>query len=138
LQQALLSPAVGKQRKKAVVAKLADKLGLHRVTRNFLLVVVTHRRTHDLRAMRRAFEAVVDERLGWVPATISSAKELDERQRHEVEGILGTRLGKSIRATYDVDPALLGGLRARVASREYDATVRGKLESMRQTLAARH
>src|SRR5882757_8760051 len=79
LQQALLSPAVGKQRKKAVVAKLADQLGLHRIIRNFMLVVVTHRRTHDLRAMRREFEAVVDERLGWVPAAISSAKELDER-----------------------------------------------------------
>jgi F0F1-type ATP synthase delta subunit len=35
-----------------------------------------------------------------------------------------------------VDPALLGGIRARVASREYDATVRGRLERMRQRLAA--
>jgi F0F1-type ATP synthase delta subunit len=37
-----------------------------------------------------------------------------------------------------VDAGLIGGLHARVASREYDASVRGKLESMRQRLAARH
>src|SRR6266480_1252440 len=53
LQLVLDSPAVGKQRKTAVVAKLADMLALHRLVRNFLLVVVTHRRTRDLRDMRQ-------------------------------------------------------------------------------------
>jgi F-type H+-transporting ATPase subunit delta len=136
LQQALLSPAVSKSRKKAVISTLAGQLALHRVIRNFLLVVITHRRTHELRSMRRHFEAVVDERLGWVPAEIASAKDLNPQQRKEVERILGEKLGKFIRATYSVAPALLAGVRARVASREYDATLRGKLDSMRQRLAA--
>src|SRR3954462_12205446 len=60
LQLALDSPAVAKQRKTAVVAKLADMLGLHRLVRNFLLVVVGHRRTRDLRDMRQYFESEVD------------------------------------------------------------------------------
>jgi F-type H+-transporting ATPase subunit delta len=136
LQQVLLSPAVSKSRKKAVIGKLADRLALHRVIRNFLLVVITHRRTYELRAMRQHFEAVVDERLGWVPADIASARDLNEQQRKEIERVLGAKLGKFIRPTYSVDPALLAGVRARVASREYDATLRGKLESMRQRLAA--
>src|SRR6476661_2354609 len=131
LQLALGSPAVGKQRKTAVIAKLADLLELHRLVRNFLLVVVAHRRTRDLRDMRQHFEAAVDARLGWIPAEVTSARELGERQRQEVERILGTKLGKFIRATYGVDAGLIGGLRVRVASREYDASVRGKRESMR-------
>jgi F-type H+-transporting ATPase subunit delta len=135
LQLALDSPAVGKQRKTAVVAKLADMLELHRLVRNFLLVVVGHRRTRDLRDMRQHFESEVDARLGWVPAEVTSARELGEPQRQEIERILGSKLGKFIRATYRVDAGLIGGLRARVASREYDASVRGKLESMRQSLA---
>ena len=138
LRLALDSPAVGKQRKTAVVAKLAEELGLHRLVRNFLLVVVGHRRTRDLKDIRREFEAAVDERLGWIPAEITSAKELGTPQRQEVERILGSKLGKFIRAAYRVDAGLIGGLRARVASREYDASVRGKLENMRQRLAARH
>lgn len=136
LQRVLLSPAVNKAGKKAVVARLADELGLHRLVRNFLLVVVTHRRTSDLRAILHSFEAAVDERLGWMPAEISSARELSQEQRQEIEHAIGSRLGKFIRASYKVDAALIGGVRARVASREYDATVRGKLESMRQRLAA--
>ena len=136
LHMALLSPAVSKQRKQDVIAKLSEMLGLHRVVRNFLLVVVTHRRVLELKAMRESFEDVVDERLGWVRAEIASAHEVAPAQREEIERALGTKLGKFIRATYVVDPSLIGGVRARVASKEYDATVRGKLEHMRQRLAS--
>jgi F-type H+-transporting ATPase subunit delta len=138
LEHALLSPAVGKARKKTVVEKLATGMGLHRLIHNFLLVVVTHRRTRELHAIRRSFEEAVDRRLGWVPAEIASAKELSGEQKKEIEQTLQAKLGKSIRAKYQVDPGLIGGIRARVASREYDASVKGKLESMRQRLAFRH
>ncbi len=136
LERVLLSPAVPKRQRQAIVGKLADELGLHRLVKNFLLVLVSHRRVNQLPAIRREFENVVDERLGWITADIASAKELDSAQREHIERSLGTKLGKFIRPHYQVDPDLLAGVRARVASREYDATLRGKLESMRQKLSA--
>ncbi|MBV9155729.1 MAG: ATP synthase F1 subunit delta [Acidobacteriaceae bacterium] len=136
LERALLSPAVTQNRKKAIVSRLADELGLHRLLRNFLLVLISHRRTSEFPAIRQEFELVVDERLGWIPAEITSARELNAQQREQIERVLGTKLGKFIRAHYKVDPAILAGVRARVASREYDATLRGKLDSMRQRLTA--
>jgi F-type H+-transporting ATPase subunit delta len=138
LELVLASPAVSKKRKEAVVSKLAEDLGVHRLIRNFLLVVIAHRRTKELNAICREFEAVVDERLGWISAEISSARELNAQQKEEIERVLGTKLGKFIRAHYKVQPELLAGVRARVASREYDASLRGKLESMRQHLSAAH
>jgi F-type H+-transporting ATPase subunit delta len=134
LQIALLSPAVNKARKGAIIAKVSDALELHRTIRNFLSVITKHGRTTELKSMRQSFEDLVDERLGWVRAEISSALELGAEQRQEVERALGTKLGKFIRADYKVDPALLAGVRAYVGSKEYDATLRGKLESMRQSL----
>jgi F-type H+-transporting ATPase subunit delta len=136
LQTALLSPAVNKARKTAVISSLADQFGLDRLLRNFLLVVVRHRRTHELSTIRQSFEMLVDEKSGWIPADIVSAKELMPEQREQIERVLGTKLGRFIRANYKVDPVLLGGVRAHVASREYDASLRGKLESMRQRLVA--
>ena len=136
LQRALISPAVSKDRKFAIVRRLAEEMGVDRKLRNFLLVLVSHRRTKELSAIRRSFEQVVDERLGWIPADITSAQELNGQQRENIERALGTKLGKFVRANYQVDPALIGGVRARVASREYDATVRGRLEHLRQRLAA--
>ncbi len=134
LRKVLLSPAVPKSRKVALVMALAEKLGLHRIIKNFLLVVIAHRRTRELGKMRAEFERVVDDRLGWISAEIESARELTGEQRQQIERALGARFGKYIRAHYRVDPNLLGGVRARVASREYDATLRSKLETMRYQL----
>ncbi len=134
LERVLLSPAVNKMRKQAVVGKLADELGLHRLIKNFLLVVVSHRRTRELPSIQQSFDLIVDERTGWIPAEITSAHELSAEQRDEIERALGTKLGKFIRGHYRVDPAVIGGIRAHVASVEYDATVRGKLENMRSRL----
>ncbi len=136
LKTALLSPAINKQRKSAVLSYLGAEMGLHRLIQNFLLVIVSHRRTKDLHDIGLEFAAVVDERLGWVPAEITSAAELNAQERKEIEGSLSSKLGKKIRPHYQVDPSLLAGIRAHVASKEYDATLRGKLESMRETLGA--
>ena len=138
LERALLSPAVTRARKEAVISQLAKELGIHRMIRNFMLVVIAHRRIRNLGAMRRDFEAIVDERLGWIPAEIASAHELNAQQKQQIERTLGTQLGKFIRAHYTIEPELLAGVRARVASREYDATLRGRLESLRERLAVSH
>ena len=136
LKRALLSPAVTKRKKSAVVSKLADELGLHRLVRNFLLVIVSHRRLYDIPGIRQQFESVIDERLGWMPADITSAQELSPEQKQQIEKALGSKLGKFIRPNYQVDPGLFAGLRARVASTDYDVSLRGELEGMRQRLAA--
>ncbi len=136
LERVLLSPAVNKTRKQAVIGKLADQLQLHRLIKNFLLVVVSHRRTHELARMQTSFELIVDERTGWLPAEITSAHELSAEQREHIERALGEKLGKFIRGHYKVDASVIGGIRAHVASVEYDATIRGKLESMRSRLVS--
>ncbi len=137
LRIALLSPAVTKSRKEAIVARLADDLGLHRLIKNFLLVLVSHRRSGQLRTIQKHFDLIADEREGWIRAEITSAKNLTPPQREQIERALGSKLGKFIRAHYIVDPALIAGIRARVASVEYDASLRGKLDQMRERLVAR-
>ena len=134
VERALLSPAVTRERKQALAGKLADEMQLHRLIKNFLLVVVSHRRTKELPAIEQNFEWIVDERTGWMPADITSAHELSPEQREEIERALGMKLGKLIRAHYHVDPGVIGGIRAHVASKEYDASVRGKLDGMRASL----
>ena len=134
VERALLSPAVTRARKQALAGKLADAMQVHRLIKNFLLVVVSHRRTRELPAIERNFELIVDERTGWTPADITSAHELNPEQRQEIERALGTKLGKMVRAHYHTDPGVIGGIRAHVASKEYDASVRGKLDSMRARL----
>src|ERR1700761_3173230 len=56
LRLALLSPAIKKTRKIAVLSKLTEDAGFHRLIRNFLFVLVSHRRTQQLKPIREQFE----------------------------------------------------------------------------------
>lgn len=65
LRNALASPAVPTGRKKAVLGRLADQLGMGRIARNFLFVLNSHRRMDALAAVVETFEVLLDERMGF-------------------------------------------------------------------------
>ena len=136
LENALITPAVALGRKRAVVERVTDVLKLSRTTRNLLLVLVDHRRIASLSDIIQSFEVVVDERLGFARAEVTSARELTEPQRTGLNARLESLTGKRIRARYSVDHELIGGLVARIGSTVYDGSVRGQLESLERRLSA--
>jgi F-type H+-transporting ATPase subunit delta len=136
LEIVLASPAVSMARKRAVIRTIASALGLSRISLNFLLVLSDHRRWDALHQVIEALDAVLDSRLGFERAEVRSAYELSEAQREELSAELARITGRKIRLRYEVDPDLIGGVTARVASTVYDGSVRGQLAGMRQSLAA--
>src|SRR5688572_248613 len=85
LRLELMSPAVAVTSKRAAIGKLADRLELSRVLRNFLFVIVDHRRIPLAGRIVEAFEKALDDRLGRVRATITSAAPLNEGQQRNIE-----------------------------------------------------
>jgi F-type H+-transporting ATPase subunit delta len=136
LRATLLNPAVAGPKKRAVLGRLADSLGVPAVVKNFLYVAVDRRRIHQLAEIRQGLEQMLDERLGLVRADIASAHALTEAQRAQIEAQLARLSGKRIRPHYAVDAALVGGVVARVAGTVYDGSVRGQLEALRRKLVA--
>jgi F-type H+-transporting ATPase subunit delta len=136
LQRVLLSPAIPNSRKRAVIQQLAPELGLNPKIRNFIYVLIDHRRIGQISEVQEAFQSIVDERMGLVRADVASARDLTNQQRAAVQAELGRLTGKQIRMEYSVDPALIGGLVARIGSTVYDGSVRGQLAALRQRLAA--
>jgi F-type H+-transporting ATPase subunit delta len=136
LQNALISPSVPASRKRAVVGRIADELKLSRISQNLLFVLIDHRRIASLSAVIHSFELIVDERLGFARAEVSSARELTEAQRTALNGELERLTGKRIRMRFAVDEALIGGVVARIGSTVYDGSVRGQLSSMGRRLSA--
>ena len=76
LKNALLTPAIQASRKRAVMAKLGAELQVSQLVRNFIFVVIDHRRIAIISEIREAFELIVDERLGFVRAEVTSASAL--------------------------------------------------------------
>ena len=135
LRNALLSPAVSPSRKRAVMAKLTDELGVAKPVRNFLYVIIDHRRVVDFSSIVEAFEGLLDERLGYVRADVSSAQPLPEEQQKRLEAEISRVAGKKAKLKFTVDPALVAGVVARIGSTVYDGSVRGQLDKLRVMLA---
>jgi len=136
LRNVLASPAVAPGRKRAVVKQLAERLGVAQIIRNFLLVLSDHRRLAALPQVIDSYEILHDERLGFVRASLLTARELDERQRTALVDGLSRFTGKKVRAHFAVQADLIGGVVAHIGSTLYDGSVRGQLNSLARRLAA--
>jgi F-type H+-transporting ATPase subunit delta len=136
LRSALLSPAVSPSRKRAVVAKLIEPLGVAKQIRNFIFVVIDHRRIHDFSSIAEAFEVLLDEQLGYIRAEVSSAQPLNPSQQTGLEAQLSRIAGRKAKLRFSTDPALVAGVVARVGSTVYDGSVRGQLEKLRQLVVS--
>jgi F-type H+-transporting ATPase subunit delta len=134
LRTALLSPAVSPGRKRGVIAALLEPMGIAPRVKNFLYVVIDHRRVADFPSIVEAFEVLADERLGLVRVDVTSAKVLDSGQQARIEEGISQLAGKKAKVRFSQDPTLLGGVVARVGSTVYDGSVRGQLERLRTRL----
>ena len=134
LKAVFQNPAVSSVRKRAVIGRLVDIMGAARQIRNFLFVTVDHRRIQQLTEIREAFQLLLDDRLGFVHAEISSAQSLGDSERNRLEAQLTRLAGKNVQPRYSVDSALVGGVIARVGSTVYDGSVRGQLDALRRKL----
>jgi F-type H+-transporting ATPase subunit delta len=136
LQNALATPSVPAGRKRAVVGRIAEILKLSRISRNFLYVLIDHRRIAALPGIIDSFELIVDERLGFARAEVSAAREMSEPQRAALNAELERLTGRRIRMRFTVDERLIGGVVARIGSTVYDGSVRGQLASLGRRLSA--
>ena len=137
LRNVLLSPAVSNTKKRNVIGRFADSLPLARLIRNFLFIMVDRRRIDLLDDMADAYETALDERLGILRADVKSASPLSDRQQSDLQQELSRLSGKRVRCDFSIDPALIGGVIARIGSTVYDGSVRSQLEAMRERLVAR-
>jgi F-type H+-transporting ATPase subunit delta len=134
LRLILASPSVASARKRLVIRRIAEALGLERIIINFLLVLSDRRRIASLADVIESFDILLDERLGFARAEVASALELTSEQRDLLTGELADLAGSQVRMRFVVDPNLIGGVTARVRSKVYDGSVRGQLEKLQRRL----
>jgi F-type H+-transporting ATPase subunit delta len=109
---------------------------LDQLTKNFLNVVIQHDRMSLIGEIAAAFRTLLDERTGVAVAEITTARPLDDTEKQELAAALKARTGKQVRMNFALDPALIGGVTARIGSTIYDGSVRGQLARLRDELLA--
>ncbi len=134
LRSSLSSPAVPVATRRNVVLAIVRRLELGDLVRRFLLVVVDHRRMPLISEIETSFEEGMNTRLGRVIADVSVAAAVSGGQREAIQARLSAATGKQVRARFKIQEELLGGFRAQIGSKVFDASVRGQFEALRHTL----
>ena len=129
------NPAITAEQKRAVLDAIAGREGLSKQVRNFVAVLIDHRRMHFFDAIVEQLGHELDARMGFAEAQITTARELGDPEKRSLEAQVGKLTGKKVRARYSRDARILGGAVVRVGSTIYDGSVLGQLESIREEIA---
>jgi F-type H+-transporting ATPase subunit delta len=130
------SPAIPAEQKRGLLDAIAKREGISRMVRNFIAVLIDHRRIGLLDEITKEFEQELYARLGVTEAEITSARELSDQEKGLLEAQVEKLTGKKVRARYRRDETLLGGAVVQIGSTIYDGSVKGQLERIREELAA--
>jgi F-type H+-transporting ATPase subunit delta len=136
LRNVLQNPAVSREQKLKLLDAIIKHIGATKMLRNFLAVLIDHRRMGKIGDLVEQFKQELDRRMGIADAKVSSMRELTAAEKKSLEQQLAAITGKTVRATYAEDASLLGGVLVRVGSTIYDGSVHGRLQRMRQDLAS--
>jgi F-type H+-transporting ATPase subunit delta len=134
LRQALFQPLYPAAQRKAVLAALAERLGTGRLLRHFLQYLIDQRRMIDFLGIRAEYDRLADEAAGRVHAELVSAAPLAEAQVERLRRALARRSGRDVAIRSSVDPALLGGVVAKLGDLVFDGSLRTQLAQLRANL----
>lgn len=124
-----------REKRKAIDA-LTEGMSLS--TRNFLKVLSDNGREEILYEVLLRYEELVKEHLGRIEVEVTTAVELSEENLNRLKERLGRILeGREVILETRVDPDLLGGAVFRFGGKMMDGSVRGRLESLRETMLER-
>lgn len=128
----LMSPRVPKAQKLALITAA---LGAWPAPfRAFMQSVIRRGRQTALRTIADEYLAMVDLELGRVRASVTLARQPDAALQQAIAKDLGAALGKTVLATYRVDPTILGGAVVRVGDRVLDGSVKRRLARLKRVM----
>ncbi len=135
LRGVLVSPAVTPANKRALVAALCERLEMAGVVRNFLYVVIDHRRTPFLGEMIGAFREWLDDQAGVARLQVTTAQPIGEQQQSAFIEKFSKVTGSSVVAEFSVSSDLIGGAAVRHASTVFDGSLRAQLKALDRAIA---
>jgi F-type H+-transporting ATPase subunit delta len=134
LRRFLVSPTFNAEQKGKALLAIADAGKVSALTRKFIGLLAVNNRAAALPAVIAAFQRLSAAKRGVVAAEVVTAAPLSAAQKKGVSSALRQALGKDPEITTRVDPAILGGLKVRVGSRLFDASLKSKLDSLKFAL----
>ncbi|MFN8187936.1 MAG: ATP synthase F1 subunit delta [Gaiellales bacterium] len=135
LRNLLRNPQIDARAKKAGLD--AVFAGADPVFLGFLRLCAEKGRLSQTDQIHREFERLIAAEERVLEVELTTAQELSEAEAAEILSRIEQASGRRVEATRKVDPSLIGGLVLQAGSFRVDASVRGRLASLRQELVTR-
>ena len=116
------------------LAAVAVKAKLNATTQKFLGLLAANGRAGILASVITGFEKLSAIHRGAISAEVTSAVALTAAQNKAIAAALRQALGKDPEIETRVDPSILGGIKVKVGSRLYDASLKSKLDQLKFAL----
>jgi F-type H+-transporting ATPase subunit delta len=132
-----VNPLVGPEQKKSVLQTTLKGKGLSEEVYNLMLLLVDKNRINKFDEIIEAYQNQMDLEQGITRGTVSSAKQLTEEAKKDLEAKIHKILNKKIILTYKEDPTLLGGVVAQVGGWTFDDSIETHLIKLNEELNRR-
>jgi F-type H+-transporting ATPase subunit delta len=136
LRLALEDPVLEETRRQALLAEVAQRLGIHGAALNALRVMAERRRLSALPEVARELTRLTDEHNGVLRASVTSAAPLPESYFQSLTQKLEASTHKKIVLERQEDPSLIGGIVLRIGDSIIDGSIRGRLDQLERRLLA--
>jgi F-type H+-transporting ATPase subunit delta len=132
LRNVLRNPQLESSAKASILSDIAgDDEPLFK---NFLLLIAEKGRAGELEDIAHEFERLMAREERRLTVELTTARELTDDEAKAIVAQIEQAAGRTVEATRSVDPGLVGGIVLQAGSYRVDASVRGRLERLRQTL----
>jgi F-type H+-transporting ATPase subunit delta len=132
LRGVLRNPQIESTVKAEILSDLAG--GDEPLFTNFLLLVTEKGRAGEIEEIAHEFERLMAREERRLTVEVTTARELTDDEAEAIVAQIEKAAGRKVEATRSVDPALIGGVVLQAGSYQADASVRGRLQRLRQTL----
>ena len=127
----LESPKIRFEEKSRLLSQLR---GVGPLVLNLVRLLVARGGVHMLPEIAAEYYHLVEDYRGIQTAAVVTAVPLDKKDKEKLAEELGAMVGKRVQLESSVDPAIIGGIIARIGGRLLDGSTRSKLIALKKDL----
>ena len=134
LRQVLSDTKVSSGIKLEILKDVLIKIKVSRLVDTFSRYLLAKRRIDFLPDIERAFNLLLQEKLGRIEANVTTASELPKDTVKKLVDAISSYSGKEIEVNVTIDPSIIGGIVTRIGSTVIDGSIQTYLNQIRQSI----
>ena len=134
LRQVLSDTKVSSGIKLEILKDVLSKIKVSNLVDTFSRYLLAKRRIDFLPDIERAFNLLLQEKLGRIEANVTTASELPKDTVKKLVDAISSYSGKEIEVNVTIDPSIIGGIVTRIGSTVIDGSIQTYLNQIRQSI----